>query len=189
MCEDSKSAPSYYRSLCDELRLTAVEVEIIGEECGSSPDVVVDYAAKQLKAMKKDPDGQQYDQIWCAIDVDRHPTLDAAISRAKALGIRIALSNPCFEYWVLLHWEKTDRPFKDCGEAVKAVRKYSPKYEKGTFNFGDLALFRDVACRHAAQFESSRPKMMTVRTKNSSTDVHRLVGALKGAAVLPYPAP
>ncbi len=47
--------------------------------------------------------GRDFDEIWCVFDVDRHPNLAQAIHEARQSDINIALSNPCFELWLLLH--------------------------------------------------------------------------------------
>ena len=36
-------------------------------------------------------------------DVDAHPDLKSAVSEARDAGIRTAISNPCFELWLVLH--------------------------------------------------------------------------------------
>lgn len=52
---------------------------------------------------KKDP---EVDECWCLFDVEwpqNHPNLKAAVSRARDNGIKLAISNPCFEVWLILH--------------------------------------------------------------------------------------
>lgn len=34
-----------------------------------------------------------------------HPHLDQAIQLAQEHGIRLAISNPCFEFWLILHFD------------------------------------------------------------------------------------
>lgn len=48
--------------------------------------------------------GQAHDEFWCVFDVDEHPKLDQAISLAEANGIFVAVSSPCFELWLVLHY-------------------------------------------------------------------------------------
>lgn len=49
--------------------------------------------------------GIDFDEIWCVFDVDQHPNLAQAINEAQQSGIGVALSNPCFELWLILHYE------------------------------------------------------------------------------------
>ena len=55
------------------------------------------------------------DQLWCVFDCDdnKDSELQAAISYAEKHGYKIAYSNPVFEYWYLLHFEKRNGYLKD----------------------------------------------------------------------------
>ena len=49
---------------------------------------------------------QSVDEAWCIFDVEwpkQHPNLIEALSLAKAHNIPVALSNPAFEVWLILH--------------------------------------------------------------------------------------
>jgi hypothetical protein len=48
-----------------------------------------------------------YDEVWCVLDVDEHPKLHEARQLANARGIELAISNPCFELWLLLHFRES----------------------------------------------------------------------------------
>lgn len=45
----------------------------------------------------------QFDEIWCVFDIDSHPHVSQAIFEATQSGIMVAVSNPCFELWLVLH--------------------------------------------------------------------------------------
>ena len=49
--------------------------------------------------------GIDFDEIWCIFDVDQHPNVAQAINEAQQSGICVAVSNPCFELWLILHYE------------------------------------------------------------------------------------
>jgi hypothetical protein len=45
-----------------------------------------------------------YDEVWCVFDVDNpHPKIPEARVTATDNGLRLGMSNPCFELWLLLH--------------------------------------------------------------------------------------
>ena len=46
-----------------------------------------------------------FNEIWCVFDVDDHPEIISAVAEARQAGIRTAVSNPCFELWLVLHVE------------------------------------------------------------------------------------
>lgn len=45
--------------------------------------------------------------VWCVYDRDDHPHLAEAGQMARDNGIHVALSNPCFELWLLLHFRES----------------------------------------------------------------------------------
>ena len=47
-----------------------------------------------------------FDEVWCVHDVDDHPRLDEARIMARDNDISLAVSNPCFELWLLLHFRE-----------------------------------------------------------------------------------
>ncbi|MFL6141746.1 MAG: RloB family protein [Labedaea sp.] len=53
--------------------------------------MLVDHAAAWC-----DRQADDFDEIWCVVDVDQFD-LAAATSLARDRGIRLAVSNPCFE--------------------------------------------------------------------------------------------
>lgn len=42
------------------------------------------------------------------------------------------LSNPCFEFWFLLHFECSDHSFSTNDELIRKLKKYIPNYEKSS---------------------------------------------------------
>ena len=78
-----------------------VVVDIIRE--GSPPRALVDKARRyQTSKDKQNPD---FDEIWCIFDVDQHPNIEQAIREARDNDINIAITNPCFELWLVLHYQ------------------------------------------------------------------------------------
>ena len=184
VCEDSKASPGYFRDLCRDLRITA-EVEV----CGAShptPDKVVEHARKRLKEIDQESLRVPFDQAWCVCDVDQHSTLQKAIQRAKSDGIRMALSNPAIEYWFLLHFESTDRPFLTPDHLVKALKKHFPSFSKSRPIYAHLAGSTDEAIKRARAFAGKRASKEAGPQANPSTDVHLLVEVLQGIAEKPY---
>src|SRR5713226_8518129 len=51
--------------------------------------------------------------------------------KKKPLPIEEAISIPCFEVWVLLHFERTDAPFNGCSDVIRRIcDQHMPGYEK-----------------------------------------------------------
>ena len=76
------------------------------EASGAVPLTLVRAAAEARVRSPKDQGN--VDQVWCLFDVEwpqNHPNLDEAIHQAARRDVRLAVSNPCFELWLALHFE------------------------------------------------------------------------------------
>ena len=50
--------------------------------------------------------------------------------KKKYKNIVIIVNNPCFEYWLLLHFEATSKFYSSYDELIKQLKKHLPDYEK-----------------------------------------------------------
>jgi hypothetical protein len=77
------------------------------------------------------------------VDVDEFERdggrISAAVRLADRAGIRLAVSNPCFEYWLLLHHADCAAPNLSCGPVVDRLRQHVPAYDKTVLGFADFA--------------------------------------------------
>lgn len=137
VCEGEKTEPNYLITLRDYLKLSQANIKI-DPKSDSSPTSVVKYAKTLIKDNSKDP----YNHVFCVIDRDRHADFDTAIAQIdgyknKDTKIHAIVSNPCFEYWILLHFTYTTKSFgvsgdSPCIDLIKNdLKTYIPDYEKG----------------------------------------------------------
>lgn len=92
---------SWHRRFRDHVTLKVAECSY------SSPLQIVQLAANTKRNDERDARknrGDAYDEYWAVFDVDSHPNLDEAIQLAGRTGVLVALSNPCFEIWLDLHF-------------------------------------------------------------------------------------
>jgi hypothetical protein len=177
VCEDSKSSYLYWKKFCRKHCVSSVYVEICGPECGSAPINVIDYAIKQRDSVPTSPVRDDYDDVFCVIDVDRHTTLAQAIDKANTNNLRVILSNPCFEYWYILHFKRTGSPYHSSRDVVSDLKSYFPNYDKGNAD-----IFEEIYPRTDEATERSKEILRSqyhdeedLRQCNPSTDVHRVV--------------
>ncbi|WP_284742301.1 RloB family protein [Amycolatopsis sp. RTGN1] len=67
----------------------------------------------------------EIDECWCIFDVEwpkNHPNLEQALALAKKASVRLAISNPCFEVWLILHHQQFSK-FANTDEVESASRK------------------------------------------------------------------
>ena len=80
-------------------------------------------------ARRQNDDNLSFDSIWCVFDVDEHPEVDQAKQLAKLNGLKLAVSNPCFELWLLLHFR--DNPGAQHHKKIQAMLKeLVPDFDK-----------------------------------------------------------
>jgi hypothetical protein len=184
VCEGEKTEPNYFEDARDYYCLHSVNVEVRGD-CSSDPMSIVNFAKQRFRE-EKDA-GDPFDKIYCVFDKDGHATyaraLDAlAFATPKDTYFTIN-SVPCFEYWLLLHFIYSARPYtalpgnSSGNQVLTELKNYIPGYEKGLRTiFSGLIGQLDQAKIHAEQAlrESERND-----TDNPSTRVHELVRVLQ----------
>jgi hypothetical protein len=98
--EGKKSEPDYV----NELKRLPHVAENVALNLELRPEHGVPLTLVQLAVERKMD--QEVDECWCIFDVEwpkNHPNLNSAILLARANDIRLAISNPCFEVWLILH--------------------------------------------------------------------------------------
>lgn len=76
-----------------------------------------------------------YDHVYCLIDFDTVLSENKLADFRKELKeitseITVYINNPCFETWVLGHFERTGRAFENCGTVSRAIVKHLNGYCK-----------------------------------------------------------
>lgn len=170
VCGADKTESAYLSGLRDQQGVRSVDVRIV--ERPKSPDQVVEYARDHC-------DYRDFDETWCVVDVDHYETDGQKITAASAVaakaGIRLAVSNPCFEYWLLLHHAYTDAPFPRCDAVESRLCGYMPSYNKTALQFSDFADGVDEAITRAKRRDPSG----TAYKLNPSSGVWVLVESLR----------
>ncbi|WP_328617639.1 RloB family protein [Amycolatopsis sp. NBC_00355] len=141
VCGAKATEPAYFDGLKRSRRNPAVTIKIKSKP--ADPSAVVKYAADLGRRA-----GAAYDDVWCVVDVDEFD-LDKALTAARRLDVRLAISNPCFEYWLLLHFEACAAPLTCYGDVEKRLRRHVPGYHKSALRFDDFAHGVDKAVDRA----------------------------------------
>ncbi|MGA5705950.1 RloB family protein [Streptomyces cellulosae] len=102
--EGEKTEPQYFEKFTALFRAKAVRVVSVKPVgVGRDPLSVVNEARRLRDRERKD--GDPFDAVWCVVDVDEHANLERACVEARRSSIDIAISSPCFEIWLLWHYE------------------------------------------------------------------------------------
>jgi len=172
LCEDKKSGKDY---LSEAARAYSLESSIEVDNCKhTDPKGIVEVAIEKEN---------QYDSIYCVIDRDTHNNYEEAILLAKNhSNITVFTSFPCFEYWLLLHFGYSRKPYSRAGgnspadNLIKDLKKI-PKmvsYCKGSCVnlFKDLSENLDTACEFS---ERALREAIESNEFNPSTKLHILI--------------
>lgn len=147
-----------------------VKVNCLNKKKGSAPQMILDEMNKHIK---KEGLGKE-DEAWLVTDKDQWN--DSQLNELyewtkKNSNYNFALSNPKFEYWLLLHFEDGSgvSSARECSEKLK---RYLPDYNKRiNVNLFSEEMIKDAISR-AKQKDSPQSIDWPRRT---GTTVYRLV--------------
>ena len=181
-CEGERTEPEYLAALRREpavRQVAAVDIHIDRESAGLSPLGLV---RKAITARKKTlAEEGEIDEFWCLFDVEwptNHAGLREAIGLARDNEILLAVSNPCFELWLALHFADHDA-WLDNESARRLRRKHDGQFDKGLDP--DLYLpHRRVAASRAERLERRHVRDGTqFPHDNPSSGMHRLIASVE----------
>ncbi len=179
---------SFKRSEKYRRNLSGIDIKIYKPK-DHSPLGLVKEAIGKAKIKNKD---DKYDIIWIVFDKDGHEGIPNTFEEVKQHNqdnpnnkINIGFSSICIEYWILLHFEKTSKPFQKCNEVINHIKKekYITDYDKGKFKYETLVEKEkiDKAVENAkwlANQQESELKSNRIYEMNPITTVHKLVKML-----------
>ncbi len=179
VCEGEKTEPIYFHDLAQEEEVRLIHVEIIRR--GGVPKTLVQCAVDlkheaEREARRQRDANLDFEEVWCVFDVDEHPKLDEALDQARANAIHVALSNPCFELWLVLHFAD-QRAYIERQKLQSVCRTHLPGYEK-VASYSQLRPRYSEAVRRAhdlAKWQEEQGR----KHANPSTRVHELTERLR----------
>jgi hypothetical protein len=178
VCEGTRTEPGYFSALHHTERIPIVLVI----SPGGVPKTLVERAVELKNAAEKDARSREdenllYDHVWCVFDIDEHPAVLDAKQQARDNGIDLAISNPCFELWILLHFQD-QRAHIDRAVVQRQCAKYLPDYEKKV-PFNKLHPKYDEAVQRALALDAWQ-QTRRAEGSNPSTGIHKLTEKIKG---------
>ena len=173
ICEDTKSGKIYLEDASQYFRVK-VQVEIT--HCGKTdPKGIVEAAISRQK---------EFDHVFCAIDRDTHKNFDEALNLAHtSKKVEVIASYPCFEFWLLLHFRNSRKPYTAVGKysaadlVIKDLRTYPcmKDYDKGQ----DQNIFKLLLENAFTKARQIAPKVLDEAIAsgemNPSTRLHELI--------------
>ena len=143
VCEGSKTEPNYFGEIKSYYRIPTANIQILHSELGTSPLQVVEYAERLFKKgdLQRGIPKKAFDQVFAVFDRDDNTDFYNALDKAQSLNQKIKNdekklitfqaipSIPCFEFWLLLHYEDVTALFPR-DEVMRKLKTHYPDYEK-----------------------------------------------------------
>ena len=179
VCEGKVTEREYVDAFRIAQGANTVRVRVVAP--GGDPMALVERAVElrdeaEREARRARDSYLRYDEVWCVFDVDEHRRLDEARGAAARSKIHLAVSNPCFELWLLLHFADQTAHLS-AKQARDRLRKHMPGYDKH-IRFGDASAGYADAVRRAKSLDD-RHDTSGSPGANPSTGVHGLTERIR----------
>lgn len=143
VCEGEKTEPQYLEEIRQEHRLATAHVQVQPGAFGTEPLQLVRFAEHLFRNgdRARGIDARAFDRLIVVFDRDQHETYHQALNRIAVLDGTLAndekrripveaiASVPCFELWLLLHFEDVHAPIERA-EVYRRLKQHLSSYEK-----------------------------------------------------------
>ena len=141
LTEGANTEVYYFNKILDLLGLSQVQVTVKVAKHPTPDKIFIEAASKNC----------DYDKVYCVFDKDKHESYDETICKiknyhSKTKHIFCIDSVPCFEFWILIHYEYTTKHLYDCAEVTKILKKHIPDYGKDESSCKKIV--NEIACKY-----------------------------------------
>ena len=158
VCDDARTAVAYF-NLLKRLVKSSVTLKVLRHPSDrAQPDDVIEAAKSELEALGE-PDDDDRSSVWALIDMEqdhaRRMQAEAAKDTGSNAGIKVALSDPCYEVWTLLHLIDTGEKFMECRAVLTRIeqewqREFGTRFgPKAQADYSKIISQREVAAGRA----------------------------------------
>ena len=179
VCEGRQTERNYILGLCDKHRINRANIIV---ETGGSETSALQLIQKAKERFSRDRD---FDAVFVVCDHDAQD-LDPARAEASVLlrstsgqrfPIQLIITNPCFEFWLILHFEYVARPLT-AQDAIELLREHVTDYDKADRRiYEKVHTGLDRALVHATRLKED---LRQISASSPNTDMVSLVNALLG---------
>ena len=148
-----------------------IQIKILPTTDGkSSPSSVLNRLDQFYKDYDLDPD----DYLVLVIDTDRwlEATLSSVAAECSRKGFTLAVSNPCFELWLHLHFSNDIDQSNSCSDYAEEIRKLLGEYNKANLK---QEHYTEEAIKDAIKRSKKLANVDDRWPQQHGTDVHKVV--------------
>lgn len=170
--EDKYAVRQYF----ELFRSTRIQFKVLPTENGKSAP---GHVMARLNEYMKEFDFGEGDKFWVVCDCDHWiesghiQSLTQVIRECRQKGIQVALSNPCFELWLLLHFaEFPEDPELTRADVEQRIRNVVGAYDKTRI---DKLPIQDHHVKEAVRRSADNQRDGSDIPRRPQTAVHRII--------------
>jgi hypothetical protein len=178
VCEGKQTEPNYLRGLCEMYGINRANVILIPGDGETSARQLVQKARRRFQI------DRDFDAVFVVCDCDGEDLIEVRRQAAKpiknvsgqTLTIRLIASSPCFEFWLLLHFEYLARPFPSAASVIDILERHLTDYDKA-----DRLIFPKVRSgleRALVNARRLKTELAEVGAQTPDTDMAELIEML-----------
>jgi len=169
---------AYFNAIIQRWRLHSVVVAV-NPDC-TDPVSLLNHAKE-----KDNPESifGGYDAIWIVYDLEKPNATDRRNQsqrvKDKITGknyekFHLAISDPSFEFWYVLHFDKTTKDFNGADAVVKHLKKHLSNYKKGIISDKEFDIILPKTPTAIANAKWVREQSKISKSTTPMTDVDEL---------------
>lgn len=194
LCEGEKTEPNYFNGylLQNHSSNRLLKVVTVEPTNKNTPVQLVEEAIKRMCS----PSFNKGDEYWVVYDREAIAKYSDSLhkearDKANSNGVNIAITNVCFEVWLLLHFKAVTAPYTNCDDVIKTsgLRNLLESVGIKSYDKADASLFEAISdkvnearCRaekmNEEALKSAIPGQNAPHNLNPYSDVHKLLDAI-----------
>jgi len=178
LCEGRQTEPNYLYGFCDANRINRANVIVVPGDGRTTATQLVRRARQRFEI------DRDFDAVFVVCDCAGENLAEAralaAAPMKSASGdmvpVRLIVSQPCFEFWLLLHFEYVARPLPSPAAAIDLLRRHVTDYDKADRQiFGKVQIGLDRALGNVPRLKA---ELAAVGAQTPDTDMPELIAML-----------
>jgi len=104
--------------------------------------------------------------------------IQLTIQPARKAKISLAISNPAIEYWFLLHFTESDKPYHNAPSLIRELKRHMANYEKNVSIYPRIQGQTRIAIDRAEKLLNKHTDYNGTNHPNPCTTIYQLVKVL-----------
>ncbi len=181
IAEGEDKEEKYFKTVREIIRTQRVKIEVVGqEEHKSAPNFI----EARINKAKKDYQLDEVDIVWLVFDKDKWEEhslfgIPASLDKKFDFKIKLAVSNPCFEVWLMCHtsleYDENFKRVKNCKQLKPLLHKLTGGFDISKLNFEMLCKAKSKA-KNCYREKKGHPEFFTTQVFLVIEDIFKKEG-------------